>query len=504
MKTSNSHCSGGFAMMRVIAAVVSLILVAAEMPAKQQSAATIIISDTFAGAKGAAIAGRAPDTANAPGGKWSAVAFNTGGSFSPIIETSAGDPAHMAYLLCGGNANGAIAIPMASQGTYTKPQRFTISADLRGADPGLGFYSALPVHDPEGVFDVFSNFTGLQRLGDGTLVLYRKGCVAGSVKYTGTFDAKEFHKLSYDVDTRTGAISNVKLQGSTGNYSAFSVAGAFTDAATAYAAVASLCESGRDNQTYAGSFLVTAIAAPPSSSPAPVPAVERPGAANSSILVRRGEKVGFMGDSITALGNSPKGYVQLVVAGLRVEGIEAAGIPAGHSGDTSANMVHRTNVDVLHKGANWMTISCGVNDVAGQEHGYGCDLESFKKNVAGMVAKAQGWNVRVVLLTTTPIGEDINSKNNQKLAAYNDFLRSFAREKKLLLADVNAAFWAVLNSKPPAGAAVVPGKRLMADGLHPNDAGQFLMATTILEALGVPRADMPRVEKALRESTKGN
>jgi lysophospholipase L1-like esterase len=367
----------------------------------------------------------------------------------------------------------------------------------------------LPVQDPDGVFDVFSNFTGLRLLsgtGDspdhGTLVLYRGGTVVASVRYTGAFHAADPHKLSYDVDTRSGAIGAVTLEGSTSDYSAFRTPGAFTEAATAYAALASLCESGRDNQAYASHFVVADNSASPSAPPAPSPAAAAPAANHAPILIHDGDRIGFMGDSITALGNSPKGYVQLVVAGLKAEGVQAAAIPAGHSGDTSGNMVARTNPEVLHQGATWMTLSCGVNDVAAPGDGTGRDLVDFRANVTRMVAKAQGWNVRVLLLTPTPRGEDLDNDFNHRLAAYNDFLRRFAREKNLPLADVNAAFQAVLNTKPPAGA--VPGRRLLADGLHPNDAGQFLMATTVLEALGVPQADMPRVIKTLHDGIDRN
>ena len=54
--------------------------------------------------------------------------------------------------------------------------------------------------------------------------------------YTGTFDPAKPHRLSYNVNTLTGNISNVKLQGSTSDYSVFK-SKAFTNAATAYAAV---------------------------------------------------------------------------------------------------------------------------------------------------------------------------------------------------------------------------------------------------------------------------
>lgn len=88
------------------------------------------------------------------------------------------------------------------------------------------------------------------------------------------------------------------------------------------------------------------------------------------------------------------------------------------------------------------------------------------------------------------------------LDTYNAFLRSYAKEKNLPLADVNAAFCDHLNAATPEAAHETPGRRLLADGLHPNDAGQFLMAMTVLKAMGIPESDLPRIEKALRESIK--
>ena len=47
-------------------------------------------------------------------------------------------------------------------------------------------------------------------------------------------------------------------------------------------------------------------------------------------LVRSGETVAFMGDSITYYGNSrPLGYVHLVMKGLEAVGVRAEAIPAG-------------------------------------------------------------------------------------------------------------------------------------------------------------------------------
>src|SRR4051812_30466389 len=87
-------------------------------------------------------------------------------------------------------------------------------------------------------------------------------------------------------------------------------------------------------------------------------------AAFAEIAVKSGEKIGFLGDSITAQGwSNPAGYVRLVMAGLAANGVNAEAVPAGISGHKSNQMLERLNRDVLSKQPQWMTLSCGVNDV---------------------------------------------------------------------------------------------------------------------------------------------
>jgi len=45
-----------------------------------------------------------------------------------------------------------------------------------------------------------------------------------------------------------------------------------------------------------------------------------------------------------------------------------------------------------------------------------------------------------MLLTSTPILEDLDNDTNKSLVPYNDFLRKLATERKLPLAEVNLAF----------------------------------------------------------------
>jgi len=70
--------------------------------------------------------------------------------------------------------------------------------------------------------------------------------------------------------------------------------------------------------------------------------------ASAEILVRTGEKVSFLGDSITAFGwGNPAGYVKLIVAGLAANGVKVDAAPAGIGGHKSNNLLNRLDRDVL-------------------------------------------------------------------------------------------------------------------------------------------------------------
>src|SRR5258707_6468711 len=104
------------------------------------------------------------------------------------------------------------------------------------------------------------------------------------------------------------------------------------------------------------------------------------------------------------------------MAGLAANGFEATPIPAGISGHKSNQMLERLDRDVISKKPNWMTLSCGVNDVW---HGAnGVPLAEYKKNITQIVDKAQAAGTKVMILTATVIGEDLKNDNNKKLADY--------------------------------------------------------------------------------------
>ncbi len=218
--------------------------------------------------------------------------------------------------------------------------------------------------------------------------------------------------------------------------------------------------------------------------------------ASAEIAVKDGQKVAFLGDSITQGGwDNPAGYVRLVVAGFAANGINVIPVPAGIGGHKSNQMLERLRRDVLEKQPDWMTLSCGVNDVW---HGAnGVPLDQYRTNITAIVDQCEAAGVKVVILTATVIGEELANANNQKLAPYNEFLRSLAKARGCRLADLNALFQENIK------ASAKPGRVLTSDGVHMNSAGDQLMAQGVLQALGLDAAQLNKAREAWLDIPRG-
>jgi len=243
--------------------------------------------------------------------------------------------------------------------------------------------------------------------------------------------------------------------------------------------------------------------------------------ASAEIAVKSGEKIAFLGDSITAGGwANPAGYVKLVIAGLEANGVKAEPVPAGIGGHKSDQMLARLDKDVLSKKPQWMTLSCGVNDVWHGKKGVPLDdaaaakpgeydekvagRGTYKKNITAIIDHATTSGVKPVILTATVIQEDLGSAENARLAPYNEFLRSVAKEKHAPLADLNALFHERIKKENKPGTKVLTG-----DGVHMNGEGNKLMAIGVLQAFGLNDAQIekaksswPALEAASAEAAK--
>ncbi len=232
-----------------------------------------------------------------------------------------------------------------------------------------------------------------------------------------------------------------------------------------------------------------------------------PALANAEIAVKSGKKIAFLGDSITQGGwGNPAGYVKLVIAGLEANGIKAEPVPAGISGHKSDQMLARLDKDVLSKKPQWMTLSCGVNDVWHGPRGVPLDdamakagtyddkvatRGTYKKNITAIIDQATAAGVKPVMLTATVIHENLASKENGLLAPYNDFLRQLAKEKNLPMADLFSMFAERIKAENKPNVKV-----LTSDGVHMNTEGNKLMATGVLKAFGLNDAELVKAKAA--------
>ena len=210
-------------------------------------------------------------------------------------------------------------------------------------------------------------------------------------------------------------------------------------------------------------------------------------ASAAGCLYKPKDKVAFLGDSITAQGwSNAHGYVRLVVAGLQVNGVEITPLPAGIGGHKSDDMLARLERDVLAKRPDWVTISCGMNDVI---HGAkGLPLDRYSANMTAIVERCQQAGIKVALFTTTTAGA-WDSAQSKQLGQYSDFLRGLAKEKQCVLIDLYPAFVGALKQ-----ADTLHG--LTGDGVHMTPEGDQLIARTVLAGLGLEEPSLAKAREA--------
>ena len=205
-------------------------------------------------------------------------------------------------------------------------------------------------------------------------------------------------------------------------------------------------------------------------------------------------RIVMLGDSITQQGENPGGYVWLTRQYLQriypTQKIEV--INAGISGHRSTEMIDRFQKDVLDQHPDLVTISVGVNDVW---HGFydnhpagdgprGIKLEDYRRNVEDMVSRAEGRGAKIVILSATPIYEDLKNRENAKEEKYNSALRDIARRHNAIFVDYQRPMRKLIDTyRRSTGAR---DNFLTTDGVHMNSSGNEVMAHTLLSALGVP------------------
>lgn len=210
--------------------------------------------------------------------------------------------------------------------------------------------------------------------------------------------------------------------------------------------------------------------------------------AQSEIIIQKGDKIAFLGDSITQAGAKPGGYCHLIIKALNDKGLEVTPQYAGISGHKSNQMLARLEKDVLSHKPQWMTLSCGVNDVWHGERGV--ELKDYKTNISEIVEKAQAADIKVIILTSTMIKENPNNEFNKELEGYNRFLERLSKEKKCLLVDLNGIMQKTIKKMDKNA----KGNTVTNDGVHMNAKGNKMMAAGILSVMGFTHKELKEFE----------
>ena len=230
MKTKKNTNEGRIKLCKSVLCMVTSFVLICGADAEEK-----IVSDNFDSMiAGQLLTGRKPNI-NLTGNLW----VTSVNSSTPLFEQTA----HGNVDAVGGYQHGS-AILLDSAGSYVKPTRITISADLRVGEVtglanatdkrglGLGFYKGVNVHSSPLIFA-----QGLMLDREGNLNLQTDYTFSFPVAYVGAvaFDPSKYYTLTYEVDTKTGNIVSIKLEGSTADYSSFYSTTLFSNAKTKYA-----------------------------------------------------------------------------------------------------------------------------------------------------------------------------------------------------------------------------------------------------------------------------
>ncbi len=210
--------------------------------------------------------------------------------------------------------------------------------------------------------------------------------------------------------------------------------------------------------------------------------------AKSATPLKKGDRIVFLGDSITAAGVRPTGYVTLtskaITAAYPRLGVQVIG--AGISGHKVPDCQKRLERDVLAKKPTIVLIYIGINDVWHSSRGRGTSKKDFEAGLLSMIKRINAVGARVILCTPTVIGEKTDGTNSldKMLDEYAEISRKVAKTTGSQMLDLRKAFITYLkaNNKANSGRGV-----LTSDAVHLSPKGNGFLAGLVLEALNVPR-----------------
>lgn len=196
-----------------------------------------------------------------------------------------------------------------------------------------------------------------------------------------------------------------------------------------------------------------------------------------------GTRVVFFGDSITAAGVLPGGYVDLVDEAVGADPqVEVIG--TGVEGDDVRDLQERLRRDVLSLSPTVVVVYVGVNDVASVSEGAeDTGVAIYRSGLDELVVRIQQSGAQVLVCTPGLLDERPydGTRENLLLDRYAQVVREVAAERNAGVCDLRRAFTEYLSANNPDNLSTGV---LTRDGVHLNSAGNRLVAQQMLQALG--------------------
>ena len=208
-----------------------------------------------------------------------------------------------------------------------------------------------------------------------------------------------------------------------------------------------------------------------------------------NLLFQSGDKVLFIGDSITDCGRRDEhaplgnGYVsrtaELITAKYPERRIDY--VNKGIGGDVVEGLEQRWDTDVIAENPEWLSVKIGINNVSRQlTAGLRTEdyLPKWEACYRRILSRANDeLDTQLFIFEIFYVATDVVEPRPMPVNAYNEVIHRLAEEFRARLVKTSDAFQHAVTARP--------GELWTTqDGVHPNPAGHALMALGFLKQAG--------------------
>ena len=205
-----------------------------------------------------------------------------------------------------------------------------------------------------------------------------------------------------------------------------------------------------------------------------------------------GDRIVFLGDSITYNGSAPNGFVTLIWNALHSrKDADIQAINAGIPGNRVPDIQERLDRDVLGFAPTVVFLYIGTNDVWHWETNAGTTKADYEAGLRDIIGRLRARGITVILATPGVIGEKTSgNKFDDMLSQYSGISRKVAADFGVQVCDLHRVFLDYLASHNPGNQAQ---GILTVDQVHLSELGNDLVADEATKSIAAALEAEPMV-----------